>query len=79
MRELNVRDKLGRYHLYDAELGSGVLDVNNVEIFEGDVVKVPGYKFPREVVWTSGGLYLRSAESNTLMGIMPNCEVVSHV
>lgn len=78
MRELNVRDKLGRYHLYNAELGSGILDKHGNEIFEGDVVRVPGYDHKREVVWTNGGLYLRSVESEALMGIMPGCVIVEN-
>lgn len=67
----NIRRKDGTVYPLDVEIGSGVLDKNGKEIFEGDIVKVDGERKTYKVMFSYGsGLVLMDYKN---MGLELQC------
>lgn len=77
-----VRGKIVKVSTINAELGSGILDKNGKEIFEGDLVKVTNERGVRTggVIFRDGQFGVDGQQIYSLLnGLYGEVEVVGHV
>lgn len=60
---------------------TGFKDINDVEIYESDLIDVDGLRIPKNVYWDDGGYWALNFDSGASLSLIVNegCEVVGNI